>query len=261
MNYTAADFHLHFIAKYTLIVKANFVYDILYVIDQEGQLLVYMKYDSNKPSEEALKLLSLPFQQVYVSLPQSNLTFIPADLYQEDDQELYQDFMENPNQAIEVADLDYLQIKAVFQYDVLLAQRWKSLFPEAHLIPEFKLNLMQVRPHVPLKGEVLGVVFNDTSTDLFLFINGQFQFFNNFEVITEDDLSYFILNLYQTFGIKDKVTKAIVSAVDLEPSFQHKLQQLADEVLIIKSNTKLKTDDELPSEVTSSYLIDLPLCV
>lgn len=261
MNYTAAEFHLHFIAKYTLIVKANYVYDILYVIDQEGQLMVYMKYDSNRPSEEALKLLSLPFQRVYVSLPQNNLTFIPADLFRTEDEGLYQEFMESPNQAMELTELDYLQIKAVYQYDVLLAQRWKSLFPEAHLIPEFKLNLMQVRPFVPLKGEVLGVVFNDTNTELFLFINGQFQFFNSFEVITEDDLSYFILNLFQTFGIKDKVNKAVVSAVDMEPSFQHKLQQLADEVLVIRANTKLKATDAVPEEITSSYLLDLPLCV
>ncbi len=261
MNYTAADFHLHFIAKYTLIVKANFVYDIIYVLDQEGQLLVYMKYESNKPTEEALKLLSLPFQQVYVSLPHNNLTFIPADLYQEDDTELYQDFMDNPEQGMELVDLDYLQVKAVFQYDVLLAQRWRSLFPEAHIIPEFKLNLMQVRPHVPLKGEVLGVVFNDTNTDLFLFVNGQFQFFNSFEIITEDDLSYFVLNLFQAFGIQDKATKAIVSGVDIHPSFMHKLQQLSHEQVLIKANTFVPGVEELPQEVTSSYLIDLPLCV
>ncbi|SEG30679.1 DUF3822 family protein [Sphingobacterium lactis] len=260
MNYTAKQFHLHYISQYTLIVKANYEYDMLYVLDAEGQILVYMKFESMEPSEEALKLLSLPFQQVFVSVPSQNLTFIPQDLYQEEDLDAYRDFMENPSAAIETEHLDFLQIQALYQYDVLLSHRWKTLFPSAVFIPEFKLNLLQARPYIPLKGEVVGVVFNNSTTDIFLFVNGQFKFYNTFEILSDDDLSYFILNVFDNFQLKDKVTKALVSGVDLEDSVLRKLDNYAHELVYIKASHPAKANEALEEEVSSLYLLDLPTC-
>ncbi|MGO1597241.1 MAG: DUF3822 family protein, partial [Sphingobacterium sp.] len=85
MNYTAKQFHLHYIDQYRLIVKTTYRYDIIYVLDGEDQLLVYQKFESNSPNEEALKLLSLPFQHVYVSVPTTNITFIPEELFNAED--------------------------------------------------------------------------------------------------------------------------------------------------------------------------------
>ncbi|WP_099367268.1 DUF3822 family protein [Sphingobacterium sp. 1.A.4] len=260
MIYTSSQFHLQYIAKYQLIVQANFNYDILYVVDSEGQLLVYMKYESNSPSEEALKILSLPFQKVYVSISHNNLTFIPNDLYDMEDVEKYQDFMEHPGRKAESVSLDFLQAQAFYQYDVLLEQRWRSLFPHAQFIPEFKLNLMQARPHIPLQGEVLGVVFHEQVVDLFLFINGQFKLYNSFEVYSEEDLSYYVLHLFQVFGIDGKVSKVLYSSMNAESPYIGKLAEYGHQVMGIRSQQALSLLDELPSGLADSYLLELPKC-
>ncbi len=260
MNYTAKQFHLHYIAQYTLIVKANYQYDLLYVLDQEAQLLVYMKFESQHPTEEALKLLSLPFQQVYISIPTHNLTFIPDELYQDVDSEKYKVFMENPALDMMRTSLDFLNIQALYQYDILLFHRWNTLFPEAKFIPEFKLNLIQARPFIPLKGEVIGLVFDQHNVDIYLFINGQFKFFNNFEVINEDDLSYFILNVFENFHIEGKVNKALISGVDIDESFIKKMKNFAQETIQLTAHNPAKALDDLSDKVINNYLLDLPTC-
>ena len=260
MNYTAKQFHLHYISHYTLIVKANYQYDKLYVLDQENQLLVYMNFESHNPSEEALKLLSLPFQNVYVSIPTHNLTFIPNDLFQEIDWDKYQEFMENPSQTMSRTTIDFLNIEALFQFDVLLYHRWNTLFPDAKFVPEFKLNLLQARPYIPLKGEVLGVVFDDNSADIYLFINGQFKFYNTFEIVSDDDLSYFILNVFETFGIQSKVNKILFSGTRIEDSLIEKLRNLSKEVIEITASHPAQSLDDESKTFLSHYLLDLPIC-
>ena len=260
MNYTAKQFNLHYIGHYTLIVKANYQYDKLFVINQDNQLLVYMNFESHAPSEDALKLLSLPFQNVYVSIPTHNLTFVPNDLFQEFDMEKYQEFMENPSQATKISSIDFLEIQALFQFDVLLYHRWNTLFPEAKFIPEFKLNLLQARPFIPLKGDMLGVVFDDNSTDIYLFINGQFKFYNTFEIASVDDLSYFILNVFETFGIRNKVYKILFSGTNIEESYIQKLRSLSTEVTEITASRPAISLEEESKRYTSHYLLDLPTC-
>lgn len=260
MIYTASQFHLQYIAKYQLIVKANYIHDVIYVIDAEGNLLVYMKYESNSPTEEALKLLSLPFQHVYVSIPHSNLTFIPNDLYDMEDTENYQEFMDNPMRPAENVSLTYLQTQAYFQYDVLLEQRWKSIFPDAKFVPEFKLNLEQARPHIPLQGEVLGLVFNETAVDLFLFINGQFKFYNTFEIKTEEDLNYYVLNLFQVFGLQAKISKAVYSSLNSENPLIARLSNFAKHIVELKASTPLLISDEEVAGLAKDYITELPTC-
>lgn len=260
MNYTSKQFHIHYITQYTLIVKANYQYDKLYVLDQDNQLLLYMNFESHNPSEEALKLLSLPFQNVYVSIPSHNLTFVPDDLYQEVDLEKYQEFMENPAQEMNRTSIDFLQIQAFYQLDVLLQHRWKTLFPDAKFVPEFKLNLLQARQYIPLKGDVLGVVFDDNSADIYLFINGQFKFYNTFEIVSDDDLSYFILNIFDNFGIEGKVNKVLYSAVHTDQSFIHKLRTYSNELIEISASKPAVSLDDESEDYNKSYLIDLPTC-
>jgi len=260
MNYTAKQFHLHYIAHYTMIVKANYQYDKLYVLDQDNQLLVYMNFESHNPSEEALKLLSLPFQNVYVSIPTHNLTFIPDELFQEADLDKYQEFMENPSQEMSKTAVDFLDIQALYQFDVLLNHRWKTLFPEAKFVPEFKLNLLQARPFIPLKGDVLGVVFDDNSADIYLFINGQFKFYNTFEIFSDDDLSYFILNIFENFKIQGKVNKILYTAVEVDDLFVQKMKNYSDEVIEISSNKPAISLDDSSKSFINSYLLDLATC-
>ena len=261
MNYTSKLFHFQFIDKYTLIVKANFFYDVLHVVDEQGELMVYIKHQSNQPSEEALKILSLPFKNVYVTIPNHNLTFIPEELFDEDDLDKYQDFMEYPEEKPIIENLDFLNIRAMYQHDVILFKRWRSLFPQAIFIPEFKLNLTQARSHVPLKGTVLGVVFQDESIDIFLFINGQFKFFNTFEVASEEDLSYFILNLFKVFGIKDQVSRIVTCGLTGDDRLCKHLNRFSPDIILLNATNQRATLEGMPKEVSNHYILDLPSCV
>lgn len=260
MNYTAKQFHLHYIDQYRLIVKTTYRYDIIYVLDGEDQLLVYQKFESNSPNEEALKLLSLPFQHVYVSVPTTNITFIPEELFNAEDLERYAEFMEDASREIVQTELDFLNAYAIHQYDVLLHQRWKALFSEANFIPEFKLNLLQARPHIPLKGDVLGIVSHHTTSDIYLFVNGQFKFYNTFEIASEDDLSYFVLNVFEHFALNGKVSKILVSGTDIGEGYLQKLQHFTAAVQVLEAAHPVLTLDNLDRSISSSYLLDLPTC-
>ena len=119
---------------------------------------------------------------------------------------------------------------------------------------------MQARPHIPLQGEVLGIVFHEQVVDLFLFINGQFKLYNSFEVYSEEDLSYYVLHLFQVFGIDGKVSKVLYSSMNAESPYIAKLADYGHQVMGIRSQQALSLLDELPSALADSYLLELPKC-
>src|SRR5690606_34486458 len=121
MKYTSKNFHLHYIPQYKLFIKADFLKDTLLVVDESNEIQAMFSYPTNEPDAEAIKLLGLPFQQVFIGLPVQSLVFIPSEVYQANDQTLYQDFLiDDHAERTRVYTLEHLEITACYQYDLLL---------------------------------------------------------------------------------------------------------------------------------------------
>lgn len=264
MNFTSEDFHLHYLPSYSLHIQSDIFLDHLLVMNEDKQVLVFMSYDNMSPSADAMRLLSLPFKQVRISLPQESLVLLPNEAYDEGDKSLYAPYFFEPNQdTIFAKEISGMPITALYQYDVLLYNRWEKLFPDATFVPYFDVVLKQVQSHIPIQGEVLGVHVFSEHADIYLFINGELKLYNTFEVSTSDDLSYFLLNIFKNFGISGKIQKIVISGAERESEWVSRLNNYTDDLtwLPSKHNWSLE-NDELKKKIESLHiLVDSTLCV
>ncbi len=264
MNYTADDFHFHYVSTYSLLIQSDFQNDHLVVMDEDKQVLVYMTYDNLSPSAEAIKILSLPFKKVCVNLPHQDLIWVPSEVYHETEKGLYVDyFAESDINRIMSKDIEALGVTALFQYDQLLYSRWKKIFAEADFVPYFEVVINQAQSYIPIQGEVLGVHLYDDQADIFLFINGELRLYNTFEVATPDDLSYFVLNVFKNFSIKDKVSKILLSGRSRESEWFERLGRYAEWVDMIQPKEKwITANDEVSLRLEElNVLADSVSCV
>lgn len=244
MHYIAADFYLHYVSNYSLLIQSDFQTDHLVVLDEDRQVLVYMAYDNLSPSAEATKMLSLPFKNVSINLPHQGLIWVPSDVYHETEKNLYVDyFMDSQVEHIMTSNISVLGITALYQYERSLLNRWKKIFPEAGFTPCFEVVINQVQSYIPIQGEVLGVHIYDDQADLFLFINGEMRLYNTFEVATADDLSYFVLNVFNNFSIKGKISKILLSGASRESEWFARLDRYAEWVDMIQAKDKWSVAD------------------
>ncbi|WP_164108115.1 MULTISPECIES: DUF3822 family protein [Sphingobacterium] len=264
MIYIADDFHLHYLATYTLCIQSDFQNDHLVVLDEEKQVLVYMTYDNVSPSAEAVRILSMPFQNVIVGLPHQNLVWVPSEVYHESEKELYTNyFVDSEVNRIMSKEIAGLEVVALYQYDQLLYSRWKNLFADASFIPNFEVVIRQVQSNIPIQGDVLGVHLYDDQADIFLFMNGELKLYNTFEVATSDDLSYFVLNVFKNFAIKSKVPKIVLSGTNKDSEWFVRLSRYTDHIEMIRPKEKwsvLNLDVERQLEELNA-LTDSVLCV
>lgn len=264
MKYTSKNFHVHYIPQYKLFVKADFLEDTLIVVDESNEVQAMFSYPVNEPDADAIKLLGLPFQYVFISLPVESLVFIPAEIYQEENQPSYQTFLIDDHiDRTQVYTLDNLAITACYQYDLLLYNRWRAIFPHAKFVTDFQLLLGEVQAYIPMQGEVLGAHFNSTQVELFAFKNGKFLFYNVFDIQNVDDLNYFVLTTCQAFGLHIKLHKILISGVDAEHQYSVALAHFANRMEFMQARTGLRADDEhIEKEVNKfNFIVDAPLCV
>ncbi|UZJ64545.1 DUF3822 family protein [Sphingobacterium sp. KU25419] len=128
--------------------------------------------------------------ELTLSICQSGHTAPKFNLYskrsfQEDRLSDYAPYLvEHVADHIHTYEMKNLGIVAVFEYDLILYNRWKALFPDAQIFPEFCIILDQAQDLVPIRGSVLGVHFvSDHLVDLYVFQNGQFILYNSLTFI------------------------------------------------------------------------------
>ena len=237
MNFISEDFHLHYISNYTLRIQSDYINDYLVVTNNENEVLVFMHYDSDQPSPDVLKFLSFPFTNVLISLPHQNLIWVPAELFTEEDKKLYSTYFLDDNvDNILTKEIDNLGVVALYQYDVMLKNRWSKVFPEAKFIPSFTTFIHNVKDYALVHNEFIALHKGDEQVDLFLVVNGEFKLYNTFEVATIDDLQFFILSVLKNFSLSEKVDKILITGIDVENTWVDKLKVYAQEVTHWKSN-------------------------
>lgn len=264
MKYTSKNFHLHYIPQYKLLIKTGLIEDTLLVLDENNEVQVLQSYPSNQPDSEATKLLGLPFQKVFITLALQGLVFIPTEVYNENDSSLYQHFLPDENVSrTQKVNIESIDVSACYQFDLLVHNKWKVIFPNAQFVPNFTILLEQVQAHIPLQGEVFGIHVSDNQAELFAFKNGKFQFYQIFDIYSKNDLNYFILNTCKSIGISPKMNRILISGLASDHEYTSLLKGFSENLLFINPTTTVRSEDERINEKLKSFniLIDSQLCV
>ncbi len=264
MNYISNQFNIHYLPEYNLLVKAGFQKDVLAVVDKKSVAPILIEYPSEEPILDATRIMSLPFRFVRVVIPHQTFTFVPKEFFQRDEIEQYVQFLGTSDvENTFVYILDNLNLVAIYQFDGLLLNRWKRLFPDAVILPEFAVVLDRAQERVSIRGNVLGLHFGSENTvDFYLFKNGIFQIYNSFEIHNLDDISYYLLNMLAQFNLGDTIHKALLSGEIPNTSYYSRISAYAGDIEVLDLKTKVVlADREIESNLAPyNVLFDSILC-
>ncbi|WP_294186288.1 DUF3822 family protein [uncultured Sphingobacterium sp.] len=264
MNYISKQFNIHYLPEYNLLVKAGFQKDVLAVVDKKSVAPIVIEYPSEEPILDATRIMSLPFRFVRVVIPHQTFTFIPKEFFLSDNISDYLQFLGTSDLENTFSySLDNLNLVAVYQFDGLLLNRWRRLFPDAVILPEFAVVLDRAQERVSIRGSVLGIHFvAENAVDFYLFKNGVFQLYNSFEIHTLDDISYYVLNILTQFNLGDSINKVLLSGEIPNESYYRRISTYTADIEILDLKTKVVlADREVESNLTPyNVLFDSILC-
>ncbi|MEJ5055695.1 DUF3822 family protein [Sphingobacterium sp. MYb382] len=264
MNYTSKNFQLHYLSSYKLLVKTDFQQDTLLVLNADNEVEILYTYAADAPDSEAMKLLSLPFQQVFINIPLQSLILVPSEVYDDQDVTLYQGFQQDERlDRTNSLSLEEWGLTASYQYDLLLHNRWRKIFPEAKFVADFQMLMHQLKANLPAEGLVLGAQFRDQQVDMYCFNDGDLQFYSTFDILTAEDLKYFVWNTLQTLGVKQRASQFVISGVASNHAYVTALRPFADKVIPLQGGIAIHYPDVLAADRMEALnlLTTAPLCV
>lgn len=263
MNYISEDFHLHYIPSYTLYVQSDLHQDHIVVVDNEENVLAYIAYNNENPSLEAAKILSLPFEKVFVSIPHQSLIWVPTEVFDQTQLELYTDYFLDPRiDKIQYQEIENQGVSALYQIESTLSNRWKNMYPKATILPSFSAVLSQAFRNIDYSLELLGVHLYGNQVDIFLYVNSEIRIYNTFEIHTPDDLSYYVLNIMKNFSIGSKFQRVLLSGASKDSEWGQRLAFYTKQLDEMKSTYNWKTDNIKVQQAIKGLntLADLGLC-
>ena len=263
MNYISEDFHLHYLPSYTLYVQSNLHRDHILVLGPAKDVLVNLEYDNENPPAEAAKLLSLPFEKAYVSLPHQHLIWVPSEVFEPVDLPLYTDhFLDQNVDRIFYKEIEDQGIVALYQIDAILLGRWKRMFSSAHIFPTFLPVINNAVNNMSAEGEIVGVHIYGSVADIFLFMNNEIRLYNTFEIQTPDDLSYYILSLMKNFGIEGRIPKILLSGASKDSEWGERLSYYCTTLEVLQGTISGQAENPQVRESIAelNILVDLSVC-
>jgi len=261
MDYISSQFNVQLLPAYKLLVHVGQKTDKLTVVDQQHTLYAYLEYDAIHPAVKATQLLSLPFPHVRIILPLEQFTFVPQEVFEEAHLDLYKQAMDNTLETpVFFQPLEDLGLVVVFQYNPLLYKKWQSVFAQASIQPDLATVLSRAKQHASKQGITLGIYTNHFKTGIFLFKHGQFQFYNTFAVQTIDDLNYYILNVMQSFEIRDTMPIILLLGDPLSAGHIARLKHYSNQVVTLETAVEIKAYIELIHIRKQVVLFDSLLC-
>lgn len=264
MNFISANFHLHYLASYSLLIQQDDITNYLIVLSEEKEVLVFLSYNTLNPSEDAVKMLSYPFTKVVVALPHQQVLWVPRSVFDVSEKNLYSSyFLDSSIDGIFHKEFDGLEAVALYQFDSIAVNQWKVMFPTVEFVPLFSVFIDQCHRYLPSGEDVLCVLRYDNKIDIMVALNGVFKFYNTFEVETLDDLNFYILSLIRNLSITSRFQKLLLSGVEQDSEWIKSLTGYADELVFLKSESVWTAKGSGVEESLDlvNLLMDSQLCV
>lgn len=264
MIYTSSAFQVACLPYYRLIVDSNHEEDVICVLDERQELLAYHRYNVGRPTNEVLKLLSLPFPSITISMPYCGVTFIPQEVYGAEELETYSSFLQfKASSGVLVEEFDGFRTNAVYQLDPVLYNRWHKIYPEADFRPSFSILFQLALRKQKISGSQLLLQFRADTVDYLLVKDGEFLFHNSYVVKTTADLHYYVLQIKEHFLLGERLGRIWCVGACGDWALTKHLEGFADRVIIAEVEEGIQFPEEFSQDtkIEISSLLSTPICV
>jgi len=239
MNYTGTlhrvnkDFQQAMAENSELLIKVSPKRLSYAVVDNKKQIVALYDEALQMPVEETLEELltdsdelNFNYQTVKISVETFNYTFIPEDLYSDENLGVYQSLFSKAH--ISRPFVSYSKkafIKTVFSAQENLLAPLLDLFPKAKIYTQAEPFIDGILSNY--QGEKkLALQFNNSSFEALLLSNNGLLYYNIFEIETADDFNYYLLFLLQQLNLSETNLEIIVAGdIDKESLIYKRIEK------------------------------------
>ncbi len=214
---------------------------------------------------ESTKQFKYSFNKVKVSYDTFNYTFIPAELYAQDDVEVYAKFISiEDNAEVLVTNVRTADLKNVSTIDSRLHQSISRIFHNPKIFNQASSFLEGTKKNLGRDQEsALFIDFSDGQFQVVYFKKSKLEFYNTFEFTNPDEFNYYLLFIIKSLSLKTEKTQATISGMITGTDEVYKrIQKYFATVSFADSRSLLKYPEgfEEVSQHTYFSLIALDLC-
>ncbi|MEC3879837.1 DUF3822 family protein [Parapedobacter sp. 10938] len=206
MIYTTTDFDGQQATDYTLLIGVGATSNRLAVVDQARQLKFAASYDPANVEPEVIAVLDLDFGKAKLSVSDCRYTFIPADVYDEQQRDTYLRYLPFDGVgATHIADITPLGIKLLHQTNRMGLEAFTARYPNVECYPQVQSVLSAVAARATQGSEPRVIMERHAPwITIGVFDSGRFLYSHDFESANEDDFTYHLLSVVTQFGLADR---------------------------------------------------------
>ena len=276
MNYTGTlhrvnkDFQQAIAENSELLIKVSPKRLSYAVVDNKKQIVALYDEALQMPVEETLEELltdsdelNFNYQTVKISVETFNYTFIPEDLYSDENLGVYQSLFSKTH--ISRPFVSYSKkafIKTVFSAQENLLAPLLDLFPKAKIYTQAEPFIDGILSNYQ-GDKKLALQFNNSSFEALLLSNNGLLYYNIFEIETADDFNYYLLFLLQQLNLSETNLEIIVAGdIDKESLIYKRIEKYFSKISFA-SNVRIAQLQDTFSDVPAHQffsLFSLHLC-
>ncbi len=265
--------------KYNLLVhigSETFQYAIIDKAHNQVKVLAEFEMPKiSRPAELIKAIESLPessrqfkfsFNSVKISFDTPNYTFIPAELYLEENREDYGKYLNlTDSSELLVNSLPSAEIKNIVGIESEFNKALNRIFHRPRIYSQAAPFLEGVQKS--LKREDDGVCFIDVQPGRFqvsFFKDFRLEFYNSFEFANADEFNYYLLSLIKSLNINTEQTPVTLSGkISKTDEVYQRIEKYFDSIRFMDSGHIVKFSDKFEGVQPPTFftLFSLDLCV
>lgn len=215
---------------------------------------------------ESSRLFKFSFNNVKISFNTSSYTFIPAELYAEEDREDYGKFLGlTRSSELIVNSLPSAEIKNIVAIESELNTALNKIFHKPRIYNQAGPFLEGMQKF--LKGEGDSVCFIEVQPRHFqtaVFKHGKLEFYNSFEYANADEFNYYLLNIIESLNIDIEQTSVVLAGkITKTDEVYQRIEKYFESIRFINSELLIKYPDKFEEVQAHTFftLFSLDLCV
>lgn len=214
---------------------------------------------------ESSRQFKYSFNRIKISFDTFHYTFIPVDLYKEENEQEYAKFIGATFESdVMVNTIRSTNIKNVIAIDSQLKQALNGIFQKPRIFNQASSFIEGIKKtHNKDQASSLFIDINSKHIQLAWLKNSELMFYNTFDCINADEFNYYLLNVLEQLDIDAEQTQVVLSGkIMSNDDFHQRVEKYFNRIDFADSRLLVKYPERFENVSPQAYfsLISLDLC-
>lgn len=214
---------------------------------------------------ESSRQFKYSFNRIKISFDTFHYTFIPVDLYKEENEQEYAKFIGATFESdVMVNTIRSTNIKNVIAIDSQLKQALNGIFQKPRIFNQASSFIEGIKKtHNKDQASSLFIDINNKHIQLAWLKNSELMFYNTFDCINADEFNYYLLNVLEQLDIDAEQTQVVLSGkVMSNDDFHQRVEKYFNRIDFADARLLVKYPERFENVSPQAYfsLISLDLC-